>query len=91
MKKISIHTDYITLGQFLKLADCISTGGQAKGFLMETAIRVNGEPENRRGKKLVPGDQVKVEAAANSKSCRDSQPRIFRTGAGGLTLFFLKK
>ncbi|OXM84516.1 S4 domain-containing protein YaaA [Paenibacillus rigui] len=61
MKTISIHTDYITLGQFLKLADCISTGGQAKSFLQETAIWVNGEPENRRGKKLVDQDKVRVE------------------------------
>lgn len=61
MKSISIHTDYITLGQFLKLADCISTGGQAKMFLQETVIHVNGEPENRRGKKLVRSDIVTVE------------------------------
>ncbi|MBP1994594.1 S4 domain-containing protein YaaA [Paenibacillus eucommiae] len=61
MKPISIHTDYITLGQFLKLSECISTGGQAKFFLEETAIQVNGEPENRRGKKLVPHDVVTVE------------------------------
>ncbi|MFH5186986.1 S4 domain-containing protein YaaA [Paenibacillus sp. TAB 01] len=61
MKTISINTDYITLGQFLKLADCISTGGQAKSFLQETAIWVNGEPENRRGKKLVDKDTIRVE------------------------------
>jgi ribosome-associated protein len=61
MKTIAIHTEYITLGQFLKLSDCISTGGQAKFFLQETNIHVNGEPENRRGKKLVPSDVVKVE------------------------------
>jgi ribosome-associated protein len=61
MNQISINTDYITLGQFLKLADCISTGGQAKMFLQETKILVNGEPENRRGKKLVPQDIVNVE------------------------------
>jgi ribosome-associated protein len=61
MKQIQIHTDYITLGQFLKLSDCISTGGQAKMFLQETEIQVNGEPENRRGKKLVPSDIVKIE------------------------------
>jgi ribosome-associated protein len=61
MKQIQIHTDYITLGQFLKLSDCISSGGQAKMFLQETTIYVNGELENRRGKKLVPHDVVKVE------------------------------
>lgn len=61
MKPIQISTDYITLGQFLKLADCISTGGEAKFFLQETPILVNGEAENRRGKKLVEGDKVVVE------------------------------
>ncbi|WJH36229.1 S4 domain-containing protein YaaA [Paenibacillus aurantius] len=61
MKNIAIHTEYITLGQFLKLADCISTGGQAKAFLQDAVIQVNGEPENRRGRKLVAGDQVNVE------------------------------
>ena len=32
MKEIGISTEYITLGQFLKLADCIDTGGQAKAL-----------------------------------------------------------
>ncbi|TVY10692.1 S4 domain-containing protein YaaA [Paenibacillus cremeus] len=61
MKPISIHTEYITLGQFLKLADCISTGGQAKSFLQDAVIAVNGEPENRRGRKLRAQDIIKVE------------------------------
>ncbi len=61
MKQIKIRTEYITLGQFLKLADCLSTGGQAKSFLQETPVHVNGEPENRRGRKLVPRDVVQVE------------------------------
>ncbi|WP_248929332.1 S4 domain-containing protein YaaA [Paenibacillus hamazuiensis] len=67
MKNIEIRTEYITLGQFLKLADCISTGGQAKMFLQETDIRVNNEPENRRGKKLVAGDIVTVEGCGTFK------------------------
>lgn len=61
MKPITISTEFITLGQFLKLADCISTGGEAKFFVKETNISVNGEPENRRGRKLYAGDRVKVE------------------------------
>ncbi len=61
MKSIGISTEYITLGQFLKLADCISTGGHAKFFLQETKVLVNGEPDNRRGRKLVVGDQIEVE------------------------------
>lgn len=60
MKTIFISTEYITLGQFLKLADCISTGGEAKLFVKETAIQVNDEMENRRGRKLYPKDRVSV-------------------------------
>ncbi len=57
---IQIDDEMITLGQFLKHASIISSGGMAKPFLMDTAIWVNGEAENRRGKKLYPGDTVKV-------------------------------
>jgi ribosome-associated protein len=60
MKEISIQTEYITLGQFLKLADCIATGGHAKFFLQETEVLINREPDNRRGRKLYNGDQVEV-------------------------------
>ncbi len=61
MKNIGISTEYITLGQFLKLADCIGTGGEVKHFLQEKSVRVNDEPENRRGRKLRVGDRVEVE------------------------------
>jgi ribosome-associated protein len=52
---------YITLGQLLKLAGVVATGGEVKTFLLETSIRVNGEHDNRRGRKLRPGDVVAVE------------------------------
>ena len=58
--KIKITTEYVTLGQFLKLSRIISNGGDAKIFLMTTAVYVNGELEQRRGKKLRNGDVVKV-------------------------------
>ncbi|WP_019536877.1 S4 domain-containing protein YaaA [Paenibacillus ginsengihumi] len=70
MKPIEISTDYITLGQFLKLADCISTGGQAKFFLKETSVLINGEPDNRRGRKLVHLDVVKVEGCGEFQVVR---------------------
>jgi ribosome-associated protein len=65
MQAIGISTEYITLGQFLKLADCISTGGQAKPFLQETEVIINGEPDNRRGRKLYAGDRVEVEGCGS--------------------------
>jgi ribosome-associated protein len=67
MQLVPIKTDYIALGQFLKLANCISTGGQAKFFLQETDIKVNGEAENRRGKKLYHDDIVDVDGFGQFK------------------------
>ncbi|GIP18449.1 hypothetical protein J40TS1_40910 [Paenibacillus montaniterrae] len=61
MKQIEISTAYITLGAFLKLSDCVSTGGQAKFFLQENQVLINNEPDQRRGRKLYPGDKVEVE------------------------------
>ena len=60
MKRISIQSEFIKLDQFLKLADCVPTGGMAKALLQEGAVRVNGEVEERRGRKLYPGDTIKV-------------------------------
>jgi S4 domain protein YaaA len=61
MKKIVIHSGYIKLDQFLKLADCVSTGGMAKALLQEGYVQVNGEKEERRGRKLYPGDKIEVQ------------------------------
>jgi S4 domain protein YaaA len=60
-RKIEISGDYITLGQLLKLAGVVSTGGEVKDILAEATITVNGEPDNRRGRKVRPGDVVQVE------------------------------
>lgn len=58
--KISIKTDYITLGQFLKLADVIESGGEAKGFLAQNKVLIDGTPDNRRGRKLRGGEVVEI-------------------------------
>ncbi|MBQ0008783.1 MAG: S4 domain-containing protein YaaA [Firmicutes bacterium] len=58
--QITITTEYITLGQFLKFADIIENGGEAKSFLAENEVRVDSEPENRRGRKLRGGEIVEV-------------------------------
>jgi len=59
-KTVPIDTDYITLGQLLKLTDAVDSGGQVKAFLADAHILVNGEEENRRGKKLYPEDRVEI-------------------------------
>lgn len=61
-KNIKLRKDeeYITLGVLLKIAGIIDTGGQAKYFLSENVVLVNGEEDNRRGRKLYHGDQIQV-------------------------------
>ena len=61
MKEIKINTEYITLGQFLKLADIIQSGGEAKMYLLDAEVLVNDELDTRRGRKLRDGDVVEVE------------------------------
>ena len=60
IKIIHIATEYITLGQFLKFADIIHEGGEAKSFLASNLVLVDGVEENRRGRKLRPGNQISV-------------------------------
>jgi ribosome-associated protein len=50
----------IRLGQFLKLADLVDTGADAKGLLAQGLVRVNGDVETRRGRQLVDGDVVEL-------------------------------
>ena len=59
-EKIAIHTDYIPLGQFLKLANVIDTGGMVKIFLADYDVFVNDEQDQRRGRKLYPNDQITI-------------------------------
>ncbi|MFI3210850.1 MAG: S4 domain-containing protein YaaA [Peptostreptococcaceae bacterium] len=61
MVEIKIQSEYIKLDQLLKLADIASTGGHAKFLILEGEVKVNGEVEVRRGKKLRPNDIVEVE------------------------------
>ncbi|MFB5284368.1 MULTISPECIES: S4 domain-containing protein YaaA [Peribacillus] len=60
MTDIQISTDYITLGQFLKLADVIQSGGMAKWFLSEHEVFINNELDVRRGRKLRVGDKIEI-------------------------------
>ena len=51
----------IRLGQLLKLVDAVPTGAQVKDVLLTGTVRVNGEPEERRGRQVRKGDVVSVE------------------------------
>ncbi len=58
MEIIKLRDDYIKLGQALKAAGLVSTGVQAKEVIVEGLVKVNGEIEIRRGKKLYDNDIV---------------------------------
>lgn len=55
---VKINTDYIQLQSFLKFKGISETGGQAKEFIQDGIIKVNGEVCTARGKKLRNGDVV---------------------------------
>lgn len=57
--EITISTDFVTLGQLLKIADLIGSGGEAKSFLASHEILVDEVSDNRRGRKL--RDEMVVE------------------------------
>jgi ribosome-associated protein len=59
-KPVQINTPFITLGQLLKEEAIISSGGQAKWFLQEYDVLVNEELDDRRGRKLYPGDTIVI-------------------------------
>ena len=62
-KSIKLRKDetFITLGVLLKITGIIDTGGQAKFYLSENTVLVNGQEENRRGRKLYHGDKIIVQ------------------------------
>lgn len=60
MNEFKMNKPVITLTQFLKATDYISSGGEAKYFLTEYTVLINDILEDRRGKKLYPGDIIVV-------------------------------
>lgn len=58
MRDITIADGPIRLGQFLKLADLVDSGSDARQQIAAGNVRVNGEVELRRGRQLRPGDVV---------------------------------
>jgi ribosome-associated protein len=58
VREVPIRGEVIRLGELLKLAGVVGTGGEAKLLLASEEVRVNGEPESRRGRQLRAGDEV---------------------------------
>ena len=61
MKEIKIDTEFIKLDSFLKWCGEFSQGSDAKMFIQDGNVKVNGEVESRRGKKLRPGDIIEID------------------------------
>lgn len=61
MKEININTEFIKLDSFLKWAGVASLGSEAKIYISEEMVKVNGEVCTQRGKKLRPGDIIEFE------------------------------
>jgi len=58
MKTIQLRDEYIKLGQALKAAGIVNSGVDAKYMIQDGLVKVNGETEYQRGKKLYDGDTV---------------------------------
>ena len=61
MEAIQISDDFIKLGQALKLANMVSSGVEATIVIQEGLVKVNGEVDTRRGRKLYPQDVFEFE------------------------------
>lgn len=57
-KELRLKGEYITLGQLLKAAGLAGSGSEAKEYIVSGMVKVNGEVDTRRGRKLYPGDTV---------------------------------
>ncbi len=69
-RQVPIREDSIRLGQFLKLADLVEAGSDAKPLLADGEVRVNGEVETRRGRRLLKGDVVTLDLPAGPRSAK---------------------
>ena len=70
-QKDAPETSPLRLDQFLKLSGVADTGGQAKWMIQNGEVKVNGEVETRRGRKMTAGDRVEVKG----KRCRSAERR----------------
>ena len=61
---VPIRDESIRLGQFLKLANLVESGSDAKPVIADGLVQVNGEVETRRGRQLVLGDVVELQGQA---------------------------
>ncbi|WP_136520320.1 MULTISPECIES: RNA-binding S4 domain-containing protein [Cellulomonas] len=68
MDEVHVRDDVIRLGQLLKLAGVADSGAEARALLEDDAVRVDGEPENRRGRQVTRGAVVEVDLPTGAVS-----------------------
>jgi len=68
-RDVFIDTEYIKLDSLLKLADCASTGGQAKLLVSNDLVFIEGEVCRQRGKKIFPGQSILVKTHEDIRVC----------------------
>jgi len=72
MEIVEIDREFITIGQLLKFENIVESGGMVKIFLSDYEVLVNGEQDQRRGRKLYPGDVVEIEEVGSFQIKADS-------------------
>ena len=60
IEKVKISTDFIKLDQFLKWLAIVDSGSEAKQVILDGVVKVNGDVEKRRGRKIYPEYKVEV-------------------------------
>lgn len=59
--EIEISTEFIKLDQLIKFAGIVQTGGESKMLIKDGQVKVNGQVETQRGKKIIKGDKIEIE------------------------------
>jgi len=67
MEIVEIDREFITLGQMIKFENIVESGGMVKVFLADYEVKINGEIDQRRGRKLYPEDVVEIEEVGTFK------------------------
>ncbi|GAA2231495.1 RNA-binding S4 domain-containing protein [Herbiconiux moechotypicola] len=75
IEDVSIGGDGIRLGQFVKFAGLLDTGGNAKEAVIDGYVTVNGEVDRRRGRQLQLGDIVAFEGR-RARVCAAPPPKL---------------
>ena len=70
---VQIRTEHITLDAFLKWVGVAQTGGHAKTLIADGDVLVNGERELRRGRKLRPGDRIRLRSGGSWLIAREGE------------------